>query len=214
MRVRQLQHVSEYVDHRRWANCNMRLCLDPGCDYRVLHEDHTLHSVLQNVRPGVAAGACVPVFCQLPIRTVASTPICSPGQLHRLTPSRSVQCYGLLADRPSSNPALRFGQFERTRRRNDSWGDEPGQGLMTMQGTIGKTAILLLITLCGAGYVWQQTAMQLAAATSTAAIVSLKGSLSQIAMVCFHQHLPHSCARTVNIKVAWHVIGHKNAAYK
>lgn len=57
-----------------------------------------------------------------------------------------------------------------------------------MQGTIGKTAILLLIALCGAGYVWQQVAIQLAAATSTAAIVSLKGSLSQIAMVCSLQH--------------------------
>lgn len=130
---------------------------------------------------GVAGAA--PKCCQAQTQSICL------GNIYRCRPSRPVQCCGLLANRPSSNPALRFGQFERTRRtRNDSWGDEYRQEQMTMQGTIGKTAILLLIALCGAGYVWQQVAMQLAAATSTAAIVSLKGSLSQIATVCTGQH--------------------------
>lgn len=146
-----------------------------------------LCSILENCIAGdlvllsqaIYAGNAVPVCCRQGSKVNRST------HIHRHSRSRSVQCCGLLADRPSSNPALRFGQFQQRRTaRNDSWGDDLGQEQMTMQGTIGKTAILLLIVMCGAGYVWQQTAMQLAAATSTAAIISLKGSLSQIAMVC------------------------------
>lgn len=146
-----------------------------------------LCSILENCIAGdlvilsqaIYAGNAVPVCCRLGSTGNRST------HIHRHDRSRSVQRYGLLADRPSSNPALRFGQFQQQRTaRNDSWGDDLRQEQMTMQGTIGKTAILLLIVMCGAGYVWQQTALQLAAATSTAAIVSLKGSLSQIAMVC------------------------------
>eukprot|EP00892_Ulva_mutabilis_P003350 jgi/Ulvmu1/1387/UM011_0115.1 len=129
-------------------------------------------------------GTCARLCCHFSQRAPANSSITDVASSHVIDAKRSVQCHGLLADRPSSNPALRFGQFQRTRRsRNDSWGDESRQDLMTMQGTIGKTAILLLITLCGAGYVWQQTAMQLAAATTTAAIVSLKGGLTQIATV-------------------------------
>jgi uncharacterized YccA/Bax inhibitor family protein len=54
---------------------------------------------------------------------------------------------------------------------------------MTLEGAVGKTAIMLLVTACAAGYMWQQFAFQLAAAKSTAAIVALKGGLAQTSMV-------------------------------
>jgi hypothetical protein len=71
------------------------------------------------------------------------------------------RCKAFLADRRSSNPALQFGQFQTTRNadrwNDDGWGrDRSG---MTMSGTIGKTALLLLIAACSAGYMWQNFAV-------------------------------------------------------
>lgn len=99
------------------------------------------------------------------------------------TSGYDTRCKAFLADRQSSNPALQYGQFQ-SARRTDRWNDD-GWGRdrlgMTLNGTLGKTAILLLIAACSAGYMWQNFAAQLGAATSRGAIVALKGSLSQTA---------------------------------
>jgi uncharacterized YccA/Bax inhibitor family protein len=57
----------------------------------------------------------------------------------------------------STNPALRHGNFEEAQR-SGNWVRQGGgdAGMMTMEGTVDKTALLLALTAGAAAMAWQQ----------------------------------------------------------
>jgi hypothetical protein len=56
----------------------------------------------------------------------------------------------------STNPALRHGNFEEAQR-SGNWVRQGGDaGMMTMEGTVDKTALLLALTAGAAAVAWQQ----------------------------------------------------------
>ena len=56
-------------------------------------------------------------------------------------------------------------------------------GYMTMNGAMGKTALLLVILVAGAAYTWNIFFTTMATATSRAHLVALSSTLQQTTMV-------------------------------
>lgn len=54
---------------------------------------------------------------------------------------------------------------------------------MTMNGALGKTAILLLVAMAGAGYTWNMFFAGMATAKSHAALVAVSSTMQQTAVV-------------------------------
>lgn len=64
---------------------------------------------------------------------------------------------------------------------------------MTMDGAIGKTAILLLITACGAAWAWQQCIGQLMATYQAGGAALALQTVRQTSMVRAHLDAEHLC---------------------
>ena len=82
-----------------------------------------------------------------------------------------------------SNPAIQFGRInDAVRESRADVGHWPGD--MTMNGALGKTAILVAITAISAAFSWQQGISQLIAAKQAGyAIMGATGSVMQTAQV-------------------------------
>jgi uncharacterized YccA/Bax inhibitor family protein len=73
----------------------------------------------------------------------------------------------------TSNPAIQYGKLDEAFR--DSPNRRGGAGVMTMDGAMGKTALLLLVTAGAAAFAWHECARQLVSS-------HLAGSTAMVAM--------------------------------